>query len=102
MYESIDLGFRAPTSRKEREAMTKKAKTKPKPKGAQEGGVLFRGADGNLYFINDSALQQYRLPPDQKKKMESGLRKAFAGCIQQAGVSASDTASASDGVLPLP
>jgi len=80
--------------------MVKKVKTKAKPKGGKEGGVLFRGADGNLYFINDSALQQYRLPPEEKREIESSLRKAFAGCIQQAGVSASDTVSASDGVLP--
>ena len=80
--------------------MVKKAKTKAKPKASTEGGVLFRGADGNLYFINDSALQQFRLPPDVKRDVVSALRKSFAGCIQQAGVSASDTVSASDGVLP--
>ncbi len=80
--------------------MTKKVKTKPKTKASQEGGVLFRGADGNLYFITDSDLQQYRLKPADQKNVESGLRKAFAGCIQAAGVSASDSVSASDGVFP--
>lgn len=80
--------------------MLKKAKANAKPKASKEGGVLFRGADGNLYFINDSALQKYRLLPEDKKKVESSLRKAFASCIQTAGVSASDSVSASDGVLP--
>ena len=80
--------------------MVKKVKTKAKPKGGKEGGVLFRGADGNLYFITENALEQYRLPPDEKRKIESGLRKAFSACIQAAGVSASDSVSASDGVLP--
>lgn len=80
--------------------MTKKAKAKAKPKASKEGGVLFRGADGFLYFIKSSALRQYKLSPDEKRKMESSLRKAFAASIQAAGVSASDTVSASDGVLP--
>ena len=77
-----------------------KAKAKAKPKASDEGGVLFRGADGNLYFINDSDLEKYQLSPDDKRKMESSLRKAFSACIQAAGVSASDSVSASDGVLP--
>jgi hypothetical protein len=80
--------------------MTKKAKTKPKPKSAQEGGVLFRGPDGKLYFITKTALAQYRLPPDEAAKLETGLSKALPSCIKAAGVSASDSVSASDGVLP--
>jgi hypothetical protein len=90
------------TTRKERDVMEKKAKAKPKRKAGKEGGVLFRGADGNLYFINDTDLKKYRLLPADQKNMESSLRKAFAASVQAAGVSASDSVSASDGVLPLP
>jgi len=80
--------------------MMKKAKAKAKPTGSIKGGILFRGADGNLYFIKERALKQYRLLPAKQKKMESSLRKAFAFSIQASGVSASDSVSASDGVLP--
>ncbi len=80
--------------------MTKKAKSKPKPKGAQEGGVLFRGPDGKLYFITKTALNQFRLPPNEAAKLETGLSKALSSCVKTAGVSASDSVSASDGVLP--
>jgi len=80
--------------------MTKKAKAKSKTKGGEEGGVLFRGADGNLYSIKDSVLQGFRLLPEAQKKLESSLRKAFSSSIRNVGVSASDSVSASDGVLP--
>ncbi len=92
--------------------MTKKAKTRAKTKAKtkgkttadtrtrEEGGVLFRGADGNLYFITNSVLKECRLSPKEQDDVETGLRNAFRSCIQVAGVSATDSVSASDGVPP--
>lgn len=56
-------------------------------KGAREEGTIIRGVDGELYFLPDSALKAYRLPPEERKEVSSRLDELFA---DQPAVSVND------------
>ncbi|HYL81776.1 MAG TPA: hypothetical protein VEU07_13240 [Candidatus Acidoferrum sp.] len=78
---------------------TKKAKAKKKTLAGAGGGVVVRGPDGRLYFIPTDELEAFALTASQRKQFEDCLSGSLAHCVQSSGVSASDSVSASDGVL---
>jgi hypothetical protein len=113
---AVHLGRRRAVRQEERETMTKaraKAKSTPRTgrtsvaaarpagRGGRKGGVLFKGPDGTLYLITEDELQRFALTSKEQALFKSRLQRCFAGAVKTSlGVSASDSVSASDGVLP--
>jgi hypothetical protein len=113
---AVHLGRRQAVRQEERETMAKaraKAKSTPRTartgaaaarpagRGNRKGGVLFKGPDGTLYLITEDELQRFALTSKEQALFKSRLQRCFAGAVKTSlGVSASDSVSASDGVLP--
>jgi hypothetical protein len=46
---------------------------------AEQGGTIFRGPDGSLYFIRDEILEACKLSGDELEKSERVLAESRAG-----------------------
>jgi hypothetical protein len=58
-------------------------------KKGKPGGYLIRGADGWLYFINETKLKQFALKPEDQKTVAKARRKAKT--LMELGLATSDS-----------